>query len=409
MTIAKQSFLNHNQIFLETPPNPNLKMTVVIPCYNEPALNTLLQSLCNCKPTIYQTEIIVVINEPENASDNIIQRNTESVRVLEPFTSRNFEHLSFQGIYITLPQKTAGVGLARKIGMDEAFKRFRSVRKEKEGIIVCLDADCSVKSNYLLEIEHFYVKNPKTKAANIHFEHPLEGDLESSLYEGIAKYELHLRYYVAAQKFTGHPFAYQTVGSSMSVRADVYHASGGMNQRKAGEDFYFLQKIIPLGNFGEINTTTVIPSPRTSERVPFGTGKAMNNYLETNEIYSYDFRSFLELKKLFDQIVNLYHTIDCQIIIKMLHPCLVDFLMKYQFENNVKEIKSNISNYDNFRIRFFKWFDGFMVMKYVHFMRETAFPDKPIIDVANEFLNFTENTQEHRTEKDMLLKFRKLH
>ena len=54
-----------------------------------------------------------------------------------------------------------------------------------------------------------------------------------------------------------------------------------MNRKKAGEDFYFLQKLFDAGHFSECNTTRVIPSPRPSDRVIFGTGPAIREYLET--------------------------------------------------------------------------------------------------------------------------------
>ena len=42
--------------------------------------------------------------------------------------------------------------------------------------------------------------------------------------DGIAAYELHLRYHVRAQKWIGFPYAFQTIGSAMAVRAWVRQA-----------------------------------------------------------------------------------------------------------------------------------------------------------------------------------------
>ena len=58
------------------------------------------------------------------------------------------------------------------------------------------------------------------------------------------------------------------------------HKQDGLNKKQAGEDFYFLQKIMPMGNYFELNSTTVHPSSRTSDRVPFGTGPIINQYLK---------------------------------------------------------------------------------------------------------------------------------
>jgi hypothetical protein len=53
-----------------------------------------------------------------------------------------------------------------------------------------------------------------------------------------------------------------------------------MNRRMAGEDFYFIQKLLPAGGFFNLNQTTVYPSPRSSARVPFGTGVTIQRLTE---------------------------------------------------------------------------------------------------------------------------------
>lgn len=74
------------------------------------------------------------------------------------------------------------------------------------------------------------------------------------------------------------------------------------------EDFYFLQKLIPLGNFGEINSTVVRPSPRVSDRVIFGTGASVTAHVEGrgNAGLSHNLRAYEHLKGLFDIKDELY-------------------------------------------------------------------------------------------------------
>ncbi len=81
-----------------------------------------------------------------------------------------------------------------------------------------------------------------------------------------------------------------------------------MNKRKAGEDFYFIQKIIELGNYTELNTTGVIPSPRISNRVPFGTGKAIGDWVKqgSEEYFTYHPQTFRDLIPLTSNIDKLY-------------------------------------------------------------------------------------------------------
>ena len=271
---------------------------VVIPCFNEKEITRTLDSLNKCQTPACKVEIIIVVNQSEIIPEEIKNQNELSVSEIGAWTEVNE---SFFNVYTlfeqALPKKHAGVGLARKIGMDEAVMRFESINKD--GVIVCLDADCTVEENYFTEIENHFNKYPKTPGCSIKYAHPLKGnDFDDYHYEGILNYELFLRYYNLALKHCGVPYAFHTVGSSMAVKSSAYQKQGGMNKRKAGEDFYFLQKIIELGHFTELNSTTVYPSPRTSDRVPFGTGKAINDFLnqENKEAYlTYSFDSFLVL------------------------------------------------------------------------------------------------------------------
>jgi hypothetical protein len=163
----------------------------------------------------------------------------------------------------------------------------------------------------------------------------------------------------------------------MAVRAIDYCKQGGMNKRKAGEDFYFLQKFIKLGNFSEIKSTKVIPSPRISERVPFGTGRAMLEMVEQErEIeQSYAWRSFLVLKEVFETLSDWFENP------VELHPYLEAFVGKKKFEEKLEEIRSQSTTKALFVKRFFHWFDAFQCLKFMHFLRDHYYP--------NELLNET--------------------
>ena len=252
---------------LEDPVSPDTNIIVVIPCYNEPALLKTLQSLLDCEKISCGVEIIVVINSGEQDLENVLKQNqktfdeaVEWIRNLSPtLTFPKGEGKTFHLIQIkNLPKKHAGVGLARKIGMDEAVARFEDISKP-EGVVICLDADCTVEKNYLTEIEKHFQQHPKATGCSIYFEHPVEGnEFEQKNYSGIINYELFLRYYNRALHYCDFPYAFHTIGSSMAVRNKIYQKQGGMNRRKAGEDFYFLHKIFPLGNFNELHVLNLI-------------------------------------------------------------------------------------------------------------------------------------------------------
>ncbi|MEM6379870.1 MAG: glycosyltransferase family 2 protein [Bacteroidota bacterium] len=256
----------HNGL-IAAPPAASLALIVTIPCYNESNLLDTLSSLKQCElPFQKSVEVIVVINSSIDARADIKQRNRCTFQSAQDWSNRYSDStLRFHILYHSdLPKKHAGVGLARKIAMDEAVQRFQLI-DEPTGIVVCLDADSLVSQNYFQAIHTFFQKHPNCPAANIHYEHPLEGDAYSQeVYDAILDYELHLRYYVHALQKAGLKNATQTVGSAMAVRAIDYAKQGGMNRRKAGEDFYFLHKFTAHKDFGMITDTTVLPSPRIS-------------------------------------------------------------------------------------------------------------------------------------------------
>src|SRR5439155_13493988 len=88
-----------------------------------------------------------------------------------------------------LPKHTS-VGLARKIGMDEAARRFDDVGKSHEGIIVGFDADCRCEENYLVAVERHFQNYDDAPGCSVYFEHPLEGLLDPIVYEAYVYYEL---------------------------------------------------------------------------------------------------------------------------------------------------------------------------------------------------------------------------
>lgn len=379
-------------------PASELSLIVVIPCCNEPDLNSSLQSLYQCDQPNGNIEVLVVVNASEIASEEILIKNKETVLEGEKWCYHNSQDW-IKTFFIEenqLPKKHAGVGLARKIGMDEAVRRFERINKP-DGVIVCFDADASCDKNYLVEIENHFVGNQKSSACSIHFEHPLFGDsFSNEIYNGIEDYELHLRYYKNALAYCNLPYAFHTVGSSMAVRSSAYQKQNGMNKRKAGEDFYFLQKMIALGDFTEINSTKVIPSPRTSDRVPFGTGKAMQEIVDSeNQNYNiYNIKSFIELRKFTDVIPKLYSS---SIIISA---PIQGFLDSIDFNENLEKIRENSVNSEHFTKQFYLWFNAFKVLKLVHFLRDEYYADVNAKKAANDLLELM-NLQ--KVEEDELI------
>ncbi|TAK31724.1 MAG: glycosyltransferase [Saprospiraceae bacterium] len=368
-------------------PSPLLGIVVVIPCYDEEFLLLSLMALQRCDRPCCDVEVIVLINDGEKATATIKSSNHLTFEQACRWVQINsLPHLRFHILYKSgLPEKYSGVGLARKIGMDEACYRFEKA-ENPSGIIACFDADSQCEKNYLQAIERHFAEHPKAQACGIFFEHPLVGfDFDTAVYEAITRYELHLRYYVQAQRWSGFPHAWQTIGSGMAVRCEAYQKQGGMNRRQAGEDFYFLHKFIPLGHYSEITSTKVIPSPRPSHRVPFGTGKAVGEMLKPGgTCLTYHPRIFEDLRLFLQR--DIYGTAPSKGLLAGLPESIQAFLEENQFGEKWQEIHGNTSSSEAFMKRFYRWFDAFMLMKFVHYARDHFYPFTGVEEAARWLL-----------------------
>ncbi|MDH5610629.1 MAG: hypothetical protein OEY56_14215, partial [Cyclobacteriaceae bacterium] len=174
---------------------------------------------------------------------------------------------------------------------------------------------------------------------------------------------------VDALRYARYPYAFLTLGSCITVKTNVYLKSGGMNTRKAGEDFYFLHKIAPSCSLGEINQTTVYPADRISDRVPFGTGRALMLYEKEKEIMTYPFQVFEDIKHLMESWQELFAG-----QMPVFPESVAAFMAEQEFESTLKKIRTESPNLASFHKRFFTWWDGFRMLKYIHFARDHYYP-----------------------------------
>jgi hypothetical protein len=180
------------------------------------------------------------------------------------------------------------------------------------------------------------------------------------------------------------------VGSAIAVKALSYVKAGGMNRRMAGEDFYFIQKLVPAGGFFNLNLTTVFPSPRSSSRVPFGTGVAISRLTEGNDdvFLTYNFKAFIELKTLFSLIDRIFlcENDDPEFVYSDLPPGIKQFTDKQEWTAKIGEIKRNTAGIQSFRKRFYGWFNMFRIVKYLNSAHDSFFRKKPVNESASELL-----------------------
>lgn len=408
------NYLKKHQSFerlIAEEPATDLGIIVTIPCFNENEIVKALEGLYFCYRPKASVEIIVLINFPDVGSNELEKFHHDTYELLTKWSfQHNHANFKYFILLTKLPAKDAGVGYARKIAMDEAIHRFNYLNRS-EGIIVGFDADCTVDSNYFVEIERLFSENPKANGCSIYFEHEVEGvDFPKEIYTAITKYELYLRYYIEALRMIGFPYAFHTIGSAFAVKASTYVKQGGMNKKKAGEDYYFLHKIIPLGYFHELNSTKVIPSPRPSNRVPFGTGKAVSKILQSPQLqyFTYSPKSFDELKLLFDLLPQFFKCNDknVEIFILQLHPKLKGYLVEHNFLKKLEEINQNTSNLASFIQRFFSWFNGLMILHFLNESHTGVFEKVEIIDAATWILKKRGMNVNNANDRELLNIFR---
>lgn len=377
---------NHNQL-IDTEPNNNLGIIVIIPVYNEPEIKDTLYSILKANKTKQAVEIIILINNKKTTCDIVKQQNIKTFNELKSWSSKySNSELAFHILLSdNMPEKHAGVGMARKMAMDEAIFRFNKIDKYN-GIIVSLDADTTISDNYLQKMEYEFAKNTKLNVVLPCFKHSLK-NLSDTETNAIIQYELYLRYFKLALKYTGFPYAYHTIGSAFAVRALAYVKQGGMNRKQGGEDFYFLHKIFQLGQTTELYSATVFPSGRVSDRVPFGTGPAVANIIKSGYLQTYQPLLFTDLKVLFSKIHVLFNAGNKAIldIYKYLPNSLKNFMPYSEFQKKIIEINANSSSIKTFKQRFFVWFNAFKIIKYLNFSKQT-YIDMPINKAVVDFL-----------------------
>lgn len=370
------------EAFISSHPSVDLSLIIAIPSYKEKEIKKTLESLKNCIPPRGDVEVLITINAPDDASAEDLAINDQTVEDIKSIEASLPDFLKVHIIrQEQLPKKHAGAGLARKIGMDEAVQRWASINKD--GAIVCLDADCEVSSNYLIKAEEAFARD-ETKVVHFNFEHPYEEERNEILAKGIVNYELHLRYYIQGLKYAGFKLAVHTVGSSMGCRASTYARTGGMNKRRAGEDFYFLHKLVPHGGWKDIMDATVFPSCRVSDRVPFGTGRAQMEWVEDQSGKTYDSELYDMMRPLFTSFKEWYKkSVECDDF----HAVLIQFLEAQKIKDKVAEMNKQSTSEEVFEKRFWQWMDGFMVMKMTHYLRDNGYPNKSVLEASNELLS----------------------
>lgn len=392
------------------------RRAVVIPALGEGELlpATLLSLSANTPADILDDTLVLVIvnNRPPQAGDTensarllkYIQDNARTLKWLETETRQIPLQLAW--IDASSPGKElpawGGVGLARKIGCDSVLAYLKEANNPvpfEEFILFSLDADTLVSPDYLDTAGRELLASGKAGGIML-FQHQ-EADTEEGQ-TTIDAYECFLHAYVNGLRRAGSPYAFHTIGSCLCFTARGYiRANGFPAQRQAGEDFYFCMELIKTGGMCDIHNTRVFPSARVSRRVPFGTGRRMAEVLLNGkkDMMVYDDRVFLALGKLLS-VVSASLDKDAEHIYACVHhPLTRDFLEGRGFSKVWARFQKQHKNKAALLSAFHGWFDGFVTLKYTHWLTERAWPRQPLEHMTTHLNHLSLSSSQWKTDQ----------
>ncbi len=348
---------------------------VVIPSLAEgDGLFATLRSL-EANPAHWQDQflVLVVINHGKQSSSQEQRQNMQDLARLVNWSATSALSLAWIDAAspgLEIPARQAGVGFVRKLGLDLALS---CLGWQKEPLLVCLDADTLVEPNYLQAIVAHFQRSP-SGATVLPFRHQQADDAVQQA--AIDRYELFMRSYVYGLRLAGSPYAFNSLGSAIACRAQSYVRCGGMSNRKAGEDFYFLQKLAKTDGVDLMNATMVFPQPRVSARVPFGTGRSMGRLLEgdTQGVQFYPVAVFRLLSAWLDCVTRNPCADADQLFryAEAISVVLADYLAQLDWHSIWPKLQKNHPIAEHRMKAFHCWFDGFRTLRLMHLLCEAG-------------------------------------
>ncbi len=350
---------------------------VVIPLMGESdaILNSFIQQIRNCL-------VIAVINHhAETPLEQILLNKKIWDRHAPPSTDFYFcpqlNGVDILFIRKEVPKKE-GVGLARKLGCDIAYQ-LKKLNRIESAYIHTTDGDATIGPDY------FELRDSSASAWVHPFEHvPCSTEATPEVNRATEIYDRFLRYYVAGLAYAESPYAFQTIGSAIAVRADSYAAVRGFPKKNAGEDFYLLNKVAKLGKVKEGGGKIQLRS-RISDRVPFGTGASVKKItaqlLQDETPHFYSPRIFQSLHTLLKEWESF---LDHQSIDKISR-IETEFFAPYDLENIWSTFLKGSKSRETLKRKIEGWFDAFRTLKYVHYLDEHRHPEVPYYEAFESF------------------------
>ena len=416
---------------------------LVVPSHDEP-INSVLK-LLNFQESKGAVLVILIINSPDSLSgtgnDSLLWNDLQAAYPVIwsadkqtqlyalPHTDNALLVIDRFSENRQIPQHQ-GVGLARKIGADIAYRLIHD-GKITSRWIHSTDADVELPKGYFQSSQ----THPDSCALIYPFQHRCSDPTIQPL---IDLYEFKLRYYVAALQWCGSHYGFHTIGSLMCVDANSYAEVRGFPKRNAAEDFYLLNKLAKVGSIHTLKEPTVRIEARLSARVPFGTGPALNNIRslgQPQEQYLfYHPCTFMDLARWQNLVVPLWHARayyqqhGLQATFRMLIEKLDDDAggnaevesFPHDFAAHQSErlaVVLTSLKLDTFLTHGFKqcstqlafqkqasyWFDGFKTLRFIHQMRDHYFENIRLRDLTGSYAGWLDEISKSTDQSEFTL------
>jgi hypothetical protein len=164
----------------------------------------------------------------------------------------------------------------------------------------------------------------------------------------------------------------------------------GFPKRAAAEDFYVLNKLAKLGPVARLQGSRIELQSRYSSRVPVGTGPAVTAIAAADDpsevALFYHPNCYEALKVLLESLPELGQTPQQEIALLLidhgLQQTLAEQSMWALHSLGIKKLLTHCQRQANtgaqFERQFHQWFDAFRSLKFVHALRDIAWPQQTL-------------------------------
>lgn len=350
---------------------------VLIPCYGE--RNEILKQLESWKNFSESFLVILIINEAKNSENWAVESNRSLLATLKDFLIGPSEvdfFANYHGVKLKILDRTQdrsianGVGEARKIGADFLLKLHSRGDLISE-FIYSTDADVTPPPDFFSISSQF---EKSLVALHFNFSHWC-----NEFVSVIEDYEFSLRYFAWGLRTAGSPYGYPSIGSCLVLNLNAYVKVRGFPQRKAGEDFYLMNKLRKIGGIRFLAENYLKIEARSQVRTPFGTSAALQR--SSGEFLFYSPRVFKSLRIFLSKAEAALVTGSSFKNLKGLwpseagHPDLEGF-----WENLLHSSPHPI----NRLLQFHTWFDGFKTLRFIQALTRNTHPKERLASGLRE-------------------------